>query len=231
MLQSWITENDFQNYEPQILDLLRTDEIDINHIIAAAKSELNKILIHEEGIDVKYICTPLVLTNDTKSVEDSAYRSRLVVKVTAVTNEPYFTLYGTDSSATAPTYTAIELTNQNHLIENIGVMPEIGTYTWTFDRMFKYYKITFSGTYTLDTNYPYLVECAFERPHLFLALSIAYKRLNSLNDDIYGNKADFYMTEFKDSLSKLHYSLDSDADADVDSEDTITSNMFTEIRL
>jgi len=205
MLSSYITHSDIIKREPSLEDYLRTDQLDFESLISEAKQQLT-IDVKNRNIELKKLCTTLSLTNATKSDIDYGERTRLVIKPTAVTNQITGVLQGTNDT-TSESYTTI--------LNDIQ-FAEIGEYTYTFEDVYDYYKLTLTGTVTFTA---YLIERSFELPHLYLSLSLVFRQLESLNGDIYGNKAQMYFDLYRESLHNAVYSYDSDESGTLDADE------------
>lgn len=205
MLRSWLGHSDIIAREPSLEDYLRTDQIDFDTLISEAKQQLT-IDVKNRNIELKKLCVTLSLTNATKSDCDYGERTRLVINASAVTDQITGVLEGTNDTS-SESYTTV--------LNNIQ-FAEIGEHTYTFEDVYDYYKLTLTGTVTFTA---YLVERSFELPHLYLSLSLIYRQLESLNGDIYGNKAQAYFDLYRESLHNAVYSYDYDESGTLDADE------------
>ena len=209
MLRSYLTHAELIEREPQLSDYLRDDQINFNTIIDNAKSQLISEM-KNRGKELRKLCATFTLTDATKSDEDEIERTRLFINVSAITDNATWVFEGTNDQSSESWTTIL----------NSIQASELGEYTYTFDNTFKYYRLTKNGTVTYTA---YLVERSFEQVHLYLALSLVYKSLENLTGDMYGNKAQFYMDLYFDSLETIVYSYDENLDGSVN-EDELKQN-------
>lgn len=210
MLRSYINTSDLTSREPELGSLYFTGESDYSSIIADAKEQL-ELEARNMGLELKKLCTPLSLST-SESNADTVERARWVVDMTNLGGETYtFTLSGRNAS-----------TDNWTEIKSLSVTAT-GETTTTISKTFYYYKIAYSTVSesenpdALDFE-SFLVERTFEYPHIWLSLSLAYKRLARPNND-YDVKADYYEQKYNKALSSMKMSYDDDADGEIDSDE------------
>ena len=213
MLRTFIDNTDLIQEAPELQDYYRTGQSNWDTTIELARDRLEREIINR-GKKLRLLTSKLSLTDDTKSSEDEIYqRTRLVIVTTAVTPTPTATFKGTNDES-SETWTDIPLYVNNALSSiSIGTT---GTTTYTFRDVYKYYKLTWTGTIT---STQYLVERSFELPHLFLSAHMAYK---DLQRDVGGNfddKAKYYWDMYVESLDNALYSYDVDDDGTAEADE------------
>ena len=220
MLRTFIDNTDLTNEAPELQDYYRSGQSNWNTIIEQARDRLEREIINR-GKKIRLLTPKLSLTDGTKSAEDKIYqRTRLVIDISAITGTATAVFQGTNDES-SETWTSITTYN-NNASSSISETAT-GTSTYTFRDVYKYYKLTWTGTITPTQ---YLVERSFELPHLFLACSMAYKTLQRDVDGRFGEKADYYMGAFNDSLNNALYSYDIDEDGTADADELTTNRVM-----
>lgn len=214
MIESWVTHEDIIKELPKLDYYIGENQIDFNEMIGKAKERLNDWAINQ-GLNPRLLCTRLSLTDGTISGKDTARRTRLVIDITSITDEVYFTFTGQDST-----------TGSSVTIDTI-LVAEKGRHTIAFSDMYKYYTLTVTGTCTYTA---YLVERSFELPHLYLSIHMIFKNLTELQGDKYQAEAEEYEMRYKEAIQQAQYSYDEDDDNDIESDETFRFN-DTEIML
>ena len=221
MLESHINTTDLTNEEPVLADYYRSGQTTWGTVISQAQRKL-EVLIKNRGLNLKWLCQRLSLTDATKSDEDEIERTRLVIIATAVTPTPTAVLQGTND-ITSESWTTV--TTYQNGTETAISFTAAATKVYEFNVTFKYYKLTWTGTITATQ---YLVERSFELPHLYLSIAMAFKQLQSEGDDNYSDKAEHYLELFESSFDNALYSYDYDQDGKAEvSELKINRVMFT----
>lgn len=205
MLITKITHSDVIALESELDKYLSESEVNFDAKIAEAKKILEDLISHRSLL-LRKICTPLTLTDATKSDEDEIERRRVVINTTALTDEATILFEGTNDSDNETWST----------VKDDIVITEEGEYTFKINDTYKYYRLTASGTITYTA---YLVETAWELPHLYKSLELIYHSLNALSGDVYLEKAMYYKDLFNESFQNAPYSYDADDDDDVDETD------------
>ena len=205
MIETFIDHTDVTKREPSLLDWLRQDEVNFEVIVDEAKEVLEQD-VRARGYKLKYLCTHLDLEDGVKSEQDYIERNRLIIEASAITDVPVFTLSGTND-LTSETYTEIE---------DIQI-PEIGTHTFTFNKLYKYYKLDLTGTCTFEA---YLVERSFDYALINLDLSMIFKSRARLDDE-FDSKAEYYYRMYEKFLDDSRFSYDENEDGVIKEEEQI----------
>lgn len=209
MIESYLKYDDLIAEEPQLAAYIFTEDGVLSDLIRKSKENLSAMIenkLPSKG-DLKKLCTRLTLTNATESGEDKIARRRLVIKISD-NNANTFKLEG--SNTKGGIYTTI--------LDSAEISTASTTNDFIFDEVYSYYKLTqITGTSTFTA---YLVETTFELPHKYLALTMAYRRLQNLTGDVFQNKSDYYAEMLDDALSNLNYSFDVDEDEEITDNDT-----------
>ena len=213
MLESNIAISTIYEIEPGLRDLI--EESEISAILPQAKDRLISIIGNElpKRKDLINLCKHLDLSTTVK--EDTVGRRRIVLNYNG--ESATYKLEAGLSETSLDEVASYPFT-QSEIIK--GLLPG----------MWKYYKLSLvDGSGELIESY--LVEDSFELPHTYLTLSMVYKRLQSLVDDSYSSKADYYRDLFSDTINSLQYSFDSDEDGEITDEDVGISSNSTNILL
>lgn len=207
MIRTYLSHIDLIKQEPRLHDYLSDDQINYDLLIDQAKLILEQD-VKNKGYKLRWLCTTLPLTDGTKSVLDKFERTRLVVNVSALTDEATFILSGTNDDSDE-TYTEI--------LNGIGIA-EKGIHEYSFSQTFNYYKLDATGTVTFTA---FLVEKSFELVHLYLSLALVYKQLQALEGDMWNSKAEYYYQMYHHTLEALQFSYDLNEDGEIDEEETL----------
>lgn len=217
MIESHIKYTDLEKIEPMLKDLTFT-QFTLQGIVDEARVRLVAIIenrLPNRGADLKKLCNRLSLVLDTKSNQDLVGRRRLVIQMSSIDSDSF----KLESSADGTTWNSQIDTIQVDNTEVNGFLIEDAD---------SYYKLTrLAGNGTV--NKAYMVETSFELPHTYLALSMAFRRLQATADDTYKQQADYYEDEFNKALNNLNYSFDSDGDGSITSDDTKIANNVVRI--
>lgn len=208
MIITKVTYADLLKYEPPIVrrgDPSNTYIDEYEDFITKAKDVLTSD-VKSMGYKLRYLCTPLTLTPNTKSEADYIERTRLVVVVTANTGEAVITLQGTNDESDE-TYSDVG---------TITIEDQVGEQTLVFESINKYYKISSTGTVTYTA---YLVERSFELPLIYLALRMLFSSKSKIANDDYYNKSEQYRMEYESIMKSNFFSYDSDEDGKADEDE------------
>lgn len=216
MIESHISSTDLTNNEPKLSDFLTSAQL--TQVVKDAKDLLLHRLenrLPNKGYDLRRLCKRLNLTVATTSSEDTIGRRRLVLQLSSAAANT-FKLEGSNDESTFTeifSSTVLSLSTTTSFTKVIGVDDSnVG--------VFKYYKLT-QVTGSTSLSLAYLVETTFELPHLYLALSMAFKKLQFLRNDAYEQQAGYYEELFNQAWDNMKYSFDSDDDDDLDDDDKL----------
>lgn len=197
-----ISDEDVFKYEPHLRRYLRGDQLSFEGIINHSYDEFLQML-RDKNLETKKLMTALSVTT-SESDKDLIERRLFNIKVTDLTSEAVFTLYGSND---LETWTEIG----NYAIG------EIGNHKFIINDVYYYYKIEVSGTVTYKS---YLYETSFYFTQLFLSLSNIYNSLRALGNDLYENKQMEYRTKFEEYFAKVVFSYDTDLDGSIQDSET-----------
>jgi len=192
MFKTFVTPATLIGEEPMLLNYCENGDIELSEILQLANEHLINDLANR-GIQLKRICTPLILTNGVE-VEDKIERKRFVINVKNITSDVTVTLKGRNNS----------FENYTIIFNNI-VLSGINEYNQLITNPYNYYLLELSNTVGLEYE-AYLIETSFDLPLIKYSLYLAYKRLQMLSGDIYTNKAELYKQEYMILMDNLLFS-------------------------
>jgi hypothetical protein len=232
MIKSFLTHSQVIQGEPALDDYLRSDQINFDDIRIEAFSDMLKELI-DQNLDMKLMCLPLVLQESaTKTAaftgEDSdidyAQRTRLELKVTALTGDAVFSIEGTNDNET---YETIDVISGSSISDSMAVTIT-GTTNYILTGVYKYYRLNLLSIGTTVTYSANLYENTYSIIHRELTRKKIYGSLMAQQGDVWAGKY-LYYRDIYDSLlktSKFYYDSDDDGDySEYESERNLNVNV------
>jgi len=229
MIKTFLTHSQVVQGEPALDDYLREGQMDFSLIKQEAFGDMLKDLI-DQNLELKRMCIPLSLqASVTKtdaftgaiSDEDLGQRTRLELKVTAITGDAIFAIEGTNDDGT--TYETIELITEDGTATAFGVNAT-GTFIYSLTGIYDKYRLKLLAIGTTITYSANLYENSYTILHRELTRKKIYGSLMAEQGDVWAGKYIFYREIYDSMLKTSKFYYDSDESGDY-SEDEAEKNL------
>jgi len=215
MLKNFLENSELSGYHPSIDKYLTTANI------TTQKGNGEKWLItrlKNDNVKLRQVMLPLDLVlNTSVNEEDEIERLRLAINLSsAPAQTTTYTLQGSDDDTTFETVTTLAFTTLQSGLRSI-----------TFNRPYKYYKLTCSHSVT--PTEAYLIETTFDLVLAYITLAYICNSLRKTSGDVWAELYDSFMNNAVEALSILVFPKDIDNDGTYGTTQELSNTRSTEL--